>query len=194
MNNLFKNLALWVVIGVVLLTIFNQFSTYQPSSPPMEYSRFMEEAKGGRIGAVTVDRDGILKATTKDGRPITVVTPGILDMWMVGDLMRYGVSVKVTEPKNESFFTSVFVSWFPMLLLIGVWVFFMRQMQGGGKGGAFSFGKSKARMIDESANSITRRCRRLRRSQGRSQRTGRIPARSLQIPETGRAHPQGRAD
>ena len=155
LNNLFKNLALWVVIGVVLLTIFNQFSTYQPSSPPMEYSKFMEEAKGGRIAAVTIDSGGVLKATTKDGRPITVVTPGILDMWMVGDLMRYGVSVKVTEPKNESFFTSVFVSWFPMLLLIGVWVFFMRQMQGGGKGGAFSFGKSKARMIDESANSIT---------------------------------------
>jgi cell division protease FtsH len=74
---------------------------------------------------------------------------------MVSDLMRYGVAVKAAEPKDESFLTSIFVSWFPMLLLIGVWVFFMRQMQGGGKGGAFSFGKSKARMIDESANSVS---------------------------------------
>ncbi|MDR1227561.1 MAG: ATP-dependent zinc metalloprotease FtsH [Azoarcus sp.] len=155
MNNLFKNLALWVVIGIVLLTIFNQFSTYQPSSPPMEYSRFMEEAKAGRIASVTVDSTRVLKATTKDGRLLTIYTPGVQDIWMVGDLMRYGVVVKATEPKDESFLTSVFVSWFPMLLLIGVWIFFMRQMQGGGKGGAFSFGKSKARMIDESANSIT---------------------------------------
>ncbi|MDR1853795.1 MAG: ATP-dependent zinc metalloprotease FtsH [Azoarcus sp.] len=155
MNNLFRNLALWVVIGMVLLTVFNQFNAYQPTSPAMDYSKFMEEAKAGRIASVTVDSTRVLKATTREGRLITVYTPGVQDIWMVSDLMRYGVTVKATEPKDESFLTSVFVSWFPMLLLIGVWVFFMRQMQGGGKGGAFSFGKSKARMIDESANSIT---------------------------------------
>jgi cell division protease FtsH len=155
LNNLFRNLALWVVIGMVLLTVFNQFNAYQPTSPAMDYSKFMEEAKAGRIASVTVDSTRVLKATTREGRLITVYTPGVQDIWMVSDLMRYGVTVKATEPKDESFLTSVFVSWFPMLLLIGVWVFFMRQMQGGGKGGAFSFGKSKARMIDESANSIT---------------------------------------
>jgi cell division protease FtsH len=155
LNNLFKNLALWVVIGVVLLTVFNQFNAYQPSATSMDYSEFMEKAKAGRIASVVVDSSRVLKATTKEGKPITVFTPGVQDIWMVSDLMREGVTVKATEPKDESFLASIFVSWFPMLLLIGVWVFFMRQMQGGGKGGAFSFGKSKARMIDESANSIS---------------------------------------
>ena len=139
----------------MLLTMFNQFNPYQPSSASMDYSVFMEEAKNGRIASVLVDNNRVLKATAKDGRAITVYTPGLLDFWMVSDLMRYGVTVKAVEPKDESFLTSVFVSWFPMLLLIGVWIFFMRQMQGGGKGGAFSFGKSKARMIDESANSVS---------------------------------------
>ena len=144
------------MIGAVLLTLFNQFNAYQPSSTSMDYSLFMDEAKAGRIASVLVDNNyRVLKATTKDGRPITVYTPGLQDIWMVSDLMRYGVAVKAAEPKDESFLTSVFVSWFPMLLLIGVWIFFMRQMQGGGKGGAFSFGKSKARMIDESANSVS---------------------------------------
>ncbi len=156
MNNLFKNLALWVVIGAVLLTLFNQFNTYPPSSASVDYSAFMDEAKAGRIASVLVDNNyRVLKATTKDGRPITVYTPGLQDIWMVSDLMRYGVAVKAAEPKDESFLTSVFVSWFPMLLLIGVWVFFMRQMQGGGKGGALSFGKTRARMLERGENKVT---------------------------------------
>ena len=90
---------------------------------------------------------------------------------------------------------NIFVSWFPMLLLIGVWIFFMRQMQGGGRGGAFSFGKSRARMLDETNNTgHLRRRRRLRRSQGRSRRAGRVPARPVQVPEARRAHPARRAD
>ncbi|MBR0566306.1 ATP-dependent zinc metalloprotease FtsH [Azoarcus sp. L1K30] len=155
MNNLFKNLAIWMVIGVVLMTVFNQFNTRQAAPNTMEYSQFMEEAKSGRIAKATVD-GRLLRATTQDGRSITVYTPGVQDIWMVSDLMRYGVAVTASKPEEEqSFLSSIFVSWFPMLLLIGVWIFFMRQMQGGGKGGAFSFGKSKARMLDESANSIT---------------------------------------
>ncbi|MDR3087614.1 MAG: ATP-dependent zinc metalloprotease FtsH, partial [Azoarcus sp.] len=153
MNNLFKNLLIWVVIGVVLLTVFNQFNASQSSSASMDYSSFMEEAKAGRIASVIVDNTRVLKATTKEGRQVTVYTPG--DLWMVGDLMRDGVTVRAAEPKDDSFLTNLLVSWFPLLLLVGMWVFFMRQMQGGGKGGAFSFGKSKARMIDDSANSIT---------------------------------------
>ncbi len=144
-----------MVIGVVLMTVFNQFNARQVAPNTMEYSQFMEEAKAGRISKATVD-GRLLKATTQDGRAITVYTPGVQDIWMVSDLMRYGVSVNASKPEEEqSFLASIFVSWFPMLLLIGVWIFFMRQMQGGGKGGAFSFGKSKARMIDESANSVT---------------------------------------
>jgi len=155
LNNLFKNLAIWMVIGVVLMTVFNQFNERQVSTNTMEYSQFMEEAKAGRISKVTVD-GRTLRAITHDGRPLTVYTPGVQDIWMVSDLMRYGVTINATKPEEEqSFLASVFISWFPMLLLIGVWIFFMRQMQGGGRGGAFSFGKSKARMLDESANSVT---------------------------------------
>ncbi|THF62539.1 ATP-dependent zinc metalloprotease FtsH [Pseudothauera rhizosphaerae] len=155
MNNLFKNLAIWMVIGIVLMTVFNQFNERQVAPNTMEYSQFMEEAKAGRVSKVTVD-GRTLRASTQDGRSITVYTPGVQDIWMVSDLMRYGVTVNASKPEEEqSFLASIFISWFPMLLLIGVWIFFMRQMQGGGKGGAFSFGKSKARMLDESANSIT---------------------------------------
>ena len=144
-----------MVIGVVLMTVFNQFNTRQTAPNTMEYSQFMEEAKAGRIAKATID-GRMLRATTQEGRSITVYTPGVQDIWMVSDLMRYGVSINASKPDEEqSFLASIFVSWFPMLLLIGVWIFFMRQMQGGGKGGAFSFGKSKARMLDESANSVT---------------------------------------
>ncbi|NMG74781.1 ATP-dependent zinc metalloprotease FtsH [Aromatoleum diolicum] len=155
MNNLFKNLAIWMVIGVVLMTVFNQFNSRQVSTNTMEYSQFLEEAKAGRIAKATVD-GRLVRATTQEGRQITVYTPGVQDIWMVSDLMRAGVAVNAAKPEEEqSFLMSIFVSWFPMLLLIGVWVFFMRQMQGGGRGGAFSFGKSKARMLDESANSLS---------------------------------------
>ncbi|KAA3655132.1 MAG: ATP-dependent metallopeptidase FtsH/Yme1/Tma family protein [Proteobacteria bacterium] len=154
MNNLFKNLAIWMVIGVVLMTVFNQFNKQQLSQNTMEYSQFMQEAKAGKITKVLID-GRVVRATTQEGRNIVVYTPGTQDLWMVSDLMRYGVNVTAGKPEEEqSFLTSIFVSWFPMLLLIGVWIFFMRQMQGGGRGGAFSFGKSKARMLDESANTV----------------------------------------
>ncbi len=155
MNNLFKNLAVWMVIGIVLMTVFNQFNERQVSPSTLEYSQFMEEARSGRIAEATID-GRVVKATTNDGRKVTVYTPGVQDIWMVSDLMRAGVTITAAKPDDDqSFLMSIFVSWFPMLLLIAVWIFFMRQMQGGGRGGAFSFGKSKAKMLDESANSIT---------------------------------------
>ncbi|MEY3201432.1 MAG: hypothetical protein RIR70_982 [Pseudomonadota bacterium] len=155
MNNLLKNIAVWLVIGVVLMTVFNQVSTRQQTQATVEYSQFMEDAKAGKISKVLID-GRTARATTVDGKQVTVYTPGAQDLWMVSDLMRYGVKVTAAKPEEEqSFLMSLLVSWFPMLLLIGVWIFFMRQMQGGGKGGAFSFGKSRARMLDEAANSVT---------------------------------------
>ena len=152
MNNMFKNMAVWLVIGLVLMTVFNQFNTRQPLQPTMEYSQFMDEVTHGSITKVVIE-GRVLKATTNDGRKITSYAPP--DLWMVSDLLKYGVKVEAKPEEEQSFLMNLFVSWFPMLLLIGVWVFFMRQMQGGGKGGAFSFGKSKARLLDESSNSIT---------------------------------------
>ena len=154
MNNIFKNLAIWLVIGVVVLTVFNKFNDRQAQQNSMEYSRFLEEAKAGQIVKAHVDGRTV-KAITRDKRQIVVSTPGSQDLWMVSDLIKYGVEVSAKPEEEQSWLMSVFLQLLPMLLLIGVWVFFMRQMQGGGKGGAFSFGKSKARMLDESANSIS---------------------------------------
>ncbi|HEX8988039.1 MAG TPA: ATP-dependent zinc metalloprotease FtsH [Rhodocyclaceae bacterium] len=152
MNNLFKNFAVWLVIGVVLMTVFNQFNARQTAQSSMEYSQFLDEVKQGHIAKVVI-QGRTLEATTQDGKKITSYAPP--DLWMVSDLLKNNVKVIAKPEEEQSFLMSIFVSWFPMLLLIGVWVFFMRQMQGGGKGGAFSFGKSKARMLDESANNIT---------------------------------------
>jgi cell division protease FtsH len=144
--------VIWLVIGLVLMTVFNQFNTRQQIQAVMDYSQFMEEVKAGRIAEVVIEgRD--LKAKTTDGKPVNSYSPG--DIWLVSDLLKYGVKIKAKREEEPSLLMNIFVSWFPMLLLIGVWIFFMRQMQGGGRGGAFSFGKSRARMIDESNNSIT---------------------------------------
>jgi cell division protease FtsH len=141
-----------MVIGIVLMTIFNQFNTRQAALSSMEYSQFLEEVKQGHITKVVI-QGRTLEATTADGRKITSYAPP--DLWMVSDLLKNNVKVVAKPDEEQSFLMSIFVSWFPMLLLIGVWVFFMRQMQGGGRGGAFSFGKSKARMLDENSNTVT---------------------------------------
>ena len=152
MNNLIKNMAVWLVIALVLMTVFNQFGTRQAPQPPMEYSQFIDEVKQGKIAKVTIE-GRTLKGTKADGKRFTTYTPS--DPWMVSDLLKAGVIVEAKPEEEQSFLTQIFISWFPMLLLIGVWVFFMRQMQGGGRGGAFSFGKSKARMLDENSNQVT---------------------------------------
>jgi cell division protease FtsH len=149
---MFKNLAIWLVIGLVLMTVFNQFNTRQVAQGSVEYSQFIEEVKQGRITKVVME-GRTLKATTTDGKRITSYAPP--DLWLVSDLLKNGVKIEAKPEEEPSFLMNLFVSWFPMLLLIGVWVFFMRQMQGGGKGGAFSFGKSRARMTDEAQNTIT---------------------------------------
>jgi cell division protease FtsH len=152
LNNLFKNLAIWLVIGIVLMTVFNQFNTRQAAQNTMEYSAFLDEVKQGRISKVVI-QGRTLEATTLDGKKITSYAPP--DLWMVSDLLKNNVKVVARPEEEQSFLMSLFVSWFPMLLLIGVWVFFMRQMQGGGRGGAFSFGKSRARVLDENNNTVT---------------------------------------
>jgi len=152
LNNLFKNLAIWLVIGIVLMTVFNQFNTRQTAQNTMEYSAFLDEVKQGRIAKVVI-QGRTLDATTLDGKRIVSYAPQ--DLWLVSDLLKYNVKVVAKPEEEQSFLMSIFVSWFPMLLLIGVWVFFMRQMQGGGRGGAFSFGKSRARVLDENNNTVT---------------------------------------
>ncbi|MGO9443860.1 MAG: ATP-dependent zinc metalloprotease FtsH [Thiobacillaceae bacterium] len=152
MNNLAKNIAIWVIIAVVLMTVFNQLGMHQASQGQVPYSQFMDEVKNGEIAKVTIEGN-VIKGVRTDNRPFTSYAPN--DPWLVSDLLKNNVSVEAKPEEQPSMLMSIFVSWFPMLLLIGVWVFFMRQMQGGGKGGAFSFGKSKARMLDEANNQVT---------------------------------------
>ncbi len=152
MNNFLRNMAVWLVIGIVLMTVFNQFNARQPATNAMDYSAFLEEVRQGRISKVVI-QGRTLEATTVEGRKITSYAPP--DLWLVSDLLRYDVNVVAKPDEEQSLLMNIFVSWFPMLLLIGVWIFFMRQMQGGGRGGAFSFGKSKARMLDENSNQVT---------------------------------------
>jgi cell division protease FtsH len=152
LNNLVKNVAIWLVIALVLMTVFNQFNARQASQKAMEYSQFIEEVKQGRIAKVTIE-GRVLKGLKTTGERFTTYSPS--DPWLVSDLLKNGVIIEAKPEEEPSLLMNIFVSWFPMLLLIGVWIFFMRQMQGGGRGGAFSFGKSRARMLDESNNTIT---------------------------------------
>jgi cell division protease FtsH len=153
-NNLFKSIGIWMVVAMVLMTVFNQFNARQQQTAhvQLDYSQFLEAVRSGQIDKVTIE-GRTLKAVTPDGKRITSFAPS--DIWLVSDLLKYGVKVEAKPDEEQGFFTQVFISWFPMLLLIGVWIFFMRQMQGGKGGGAFSFGKSKARMLDDSKERVT---------------------------------------
>ncbi|MES2538450.1 MAG: ATP-dependent zinc metalloprotease FtsH [Pseudomonadota bacterium] len=155
MNNMFSKAAIWVVIALVLFTVFKQFDDrgLATGATPIPYSDFLDEVKAKRIKEATIE-DRTIIATTSDGKKIKATVTN-LDRGLIGDLVNNDVKFDVKQPEPPSFLSQVFISWFPMLLLIGVWVFFMRQMQGGGKGGAFSFGKSKARMLDEHSNAVT---------------------------------------
>jgi cell division protease FtsH len=124
-----KNWSSWLVIGLVLMTVFNQFSTRQDTRAiPMEYSEFMEAAKQGQISKVEI-QGRTIRATTQEKKQIVVNSPGLYDIWMVGDLMKYGVKVSTKPEEEQSMLMQIFISWFPMLLLIGVWIFFMRQIR-----------------------------------------------------------------
>jgi len=156
-NQWFSKIAVWLVVALVLFTVFKQFDRSTAAGAQLGYSDFLEEVRAKRIKSVTLQEGGggteILAVTTDDKRVRSTAT--YLDRGLVGDLINNGVKFDVRPREEPSLLMNLLVSWGPMLLLIGVWVYFMRQMQGGGKGGAFSFGKSRARMLDESNNTIT---------------------------------------
>ncbi len=157
-NQWFSKIAVWMVIAMVLFTVFKQFEGANPASAgAVGYSEFLDQVNAGRIKSATIQEGSggteIVAITTDDRRVRTTAT--YLDRGLVGDLISNGVKFDVKPREEGSLLMSLLVSWGPMLLLIGVWVYFMRQMQGGGKGGAFSFGKSKARLLDENTNPVT---------------------------------------
>jgi len=152
LNNAFKTIAIWLVIGLVLMSLFSQFTGKRTATASVDFSAFMQEVKGKQIAEVQIDGNTV-RGKRQDGSRFVTYAPNYI--WLVDDLLKNGVRIEAKAPEEQSLLTNIFISWFPMLLLIGVWIFFMRQMQGGGRGGAFSFGKSKARMLDESANTVT---------------------------------------
>ncbi|MDO6426826.1 ATP-dependent zinc metalloprotease FtsH [Thalassotalea sp. 1_MG-2023] len=149
MSDMAKNLILWLVIAVVLMSVFQSFTPGSSNEQTMNYTRFIQDVRQGQVREVVVDRNGVIKGTKRSGEQFTAVIPGGYDRDLINDLVKQGVTASGEKPEETSFLTSVFISWFPMILLIGVWIFFMRQMQGGGGKGAMSFGKSKARLLSE---------------------------------------------
>ncbi len=150
-NNLMQKVGVWLIVGLVLFTVFKQFDKPR-AQENITYSQFMEDAKNGKVKRVDVQGRNI-QVVPMDGQKYSVVSPG--DIWMVGDLMKYGVQVTGKADEEQSLLVSALYYLGPTLLIIGFWFLMMRQMQGGGKGGAFSFGKSKARLIDENTNAVT---------------------------------------
>jgi cell division protease FtsH len=156
-NQWFSKVAVWLVIALVLFTVFKQFDRTATAGNQIGYSEFLEEVRSKRIREVVLQENpggAEIEALTTDDKKIRT-TATYLDRGLVGDLINNGIKFRVKPRDEPSLLTSLLVSWGPMLLLIGVWVYFMRQMQGGGKGGAFSFGKSRARMLDDTNNSVT---------------------------------------
>ena len=157
-NQWFSKVAVWLVIAMVLFTVFKQFDTRASAAAGhVGYSEFLDEVRNNHIKSATIQEGQggteIVALTNDDRRIRTTAT--YLDRGLVGDLINNNVKFDVKPREEGSLLMTLLVSWGPMLLLIGVWVYFMRQMQGGGKGGAFSFGKSKARMMDENNNTVT---------------------------------------
>jgi len=156
-NQWFSKIAVWLVIALVLFTVFKSFNTAQTQGNRVAYSDFLEEVRNKHIQSVEITEGsgGIdITARTTDGKT-EHTTGSLLDRGLTGDLLANNVKFDIKPREEQGMLTTLLLSWAPMLLLIGVWVYFMRQMQGGGKGGAFSFGKSKAKMLDEANNSIT---------------------------------------
>jgi len=150
-----KNLILWVVIALVLMSVFNNFGPRRTTAEPMEYSRFYAEVKQGQVQRVEIEGREIT-GRLQNGERFTTYSPETDNKALIGHLLENGVTIEARPPEQQGLLMQIFISWFPMLLLIAVWIFFMRQMQGGGSGrGALSFGKSRARLLGEDQVKVT---------------------------------------
>lgn len=148
-NDMLKNILLWAAVALVLMSIFNHFgSSTQSNNSRLDYSQFIDQVREGQISRVNIEGPTI-RGVYNNGDAFTTYNPG--DPGLMGDLLQNRVNVSSQPPEKQSLLLQIFISWFPMLLLIGLWIFFMRSMGGGlgGKGGPMSFGKSKAKMLSE---------------------------------------------
>lgn len=149
-----KNLLLWLVIAVVLVSVFSNFGPRHAGSEKMSYSQFLTQIEQGKVSAVTIEENKIIKGITKANQRFVTYIP-LPDAALLGELLKSKVDVSGQEKPQESFLLHLFVNWFPMILILGVWFFLMRQMQGGGGRGAMSFGRSRARLLGEDQVKVT---------------------------------------
>ena len=149
-----KNLFLWLIIAIVLVSVFSNFGPRNSVAEKVSYSQFLKEVEQGSINSVTIEDNKIIKGMTKNNKRFVTYMP-MQDNALLGELLKSKVDVSGQEKQQESFLLHLFINWFPMLLLIGVWIFFMRQMQGGGGRGAMSFGRSRARLLGEDQVKVT---------------------------------------
>jgi len=155
LNDLAKNIVLWIVIAVVLLTVFNSFGTAPRVAQDIPYSTFLERVDDGSVSDVVFEGDKI-DGSFSSGERFTTYSPETDNRALIGELKAAGVDFRSAPPQRQSFLMQLFISSFPILLLIAVWIYFMRQMQGGGGGrGAMSFGKSRARLLGEDQVNVT---------------------------------------
>ncbi|ABK42963.1 membrane protease FtsH catalytic subunit [Magnetococcus marinus MC-1] len=152
MNGFFKNLSLWLVIGLLMVMLFNLFNSPQGPGQSITFSDFSEMVAQGKVTAVTLEGRTVRGLST-DGSPFSSRVPDNYDL--TKDLLAHGVDIDVREPEGTPMLMQILISWFPMLLLIAVWIYFMRQMQSGGGRGAMSFGKSKAKLMSDKAAKVT---------------------------------------
>jgi len=155
LNDLLKNLILWGVIAVILLSVFSNFNQQSVSNQTLNYSEFMQKVRQNEVSSVKIAEREITGQLTS-GMQFNTYSVETDNRSMVGELLEHNVNIQGAAPEQQSVLLQIFISWFPFLLLIGVWIFFMRQMQGGGGGrGAMSFGKSKARLMGEDDIKVT---------------------------------------
>ena len=156
MNNFFKNAMVWIVIGIVMLTLFQSFSPNSTRQKTIDYSSFLELVKTGNISEVVFE-DNLIKAVRINGEKFLTYNPETDNTALIGELGKSGVRISATPPRSQNILVSLLINSFPVILLIGVWIYFMRQMQGGvgGGKGAMSFGKSKARLLGENQIDVT---------------------------------------
>ncbi|MDN5863510.1 MAG: ATP-dependent metallopeptidase FtsH/Yme1/Tma family protein, partial [Salinisphaera sp.] len=155
MNDLAKNLLLWVVIALVLMSVFSSFAPSGSSAQKIPYSQFLEQVKAGRVAQVQMQGHNI-SGMMEGGGQFQTYSPESDNKAMIGTLLEHQVKIVGEPPDRGSLLQQILISWFPFLLLIGVWIYCMRQMQGGGGGrGAMSFGRSKARMMAADQIKIT---------------------------------------
>ncbi len=154
-NDMLKNIFLWLIIGVILVSVFANFGPRGEKQSTLTYSQFLADVNNGLVKDVTIDRyQGSIKGKDANGNDFVTYMP-ISDPYLLSDLLKKKVTVKGKAPPEQSIWLRILISWFPFILLIGVWIFFMRKMQGGAGGGVMSFGRSKAKKLGEDQVKIT---------------------------------------